>query len=116
VLLLFFIGRRLLPERDGQLLGLLAAALLALTVLHIQHAHFFVVDTFTTFFLLAAFLSLLRIADLKNGNGEVQKPRLITHHSSLITGLCWGAAMACKISAALFAIVIALFIIDRHDA
>ena len=43
----------------GEAVGLLAAAFLALTVLHIQLAHFFTVDPFLTFFSLACLYLLV---------------------------------------------------------
>lgn len=50
VYFLFLLGRRLFSAS----IGLLAAALLSLTVLHIQLAHFFTSDPFMTFFVVAA--------------------------------------------------------------
>jgi 4-amino-4-deoxy-L-arabinose transferase-like glycosyltransferase len=50
VWLTFLIGRRLY----GPAVGLLAAALLAVTVLHVQLAHFFISDPYLTFFAVAA--------------------------------------------------------------
>lgn len=50
VLVLFLLGKRLY----GPTAGLLAAALLAVTVLHIQLAHFFTSDPYMTFFVVAA--------------------------------------------------------------
>lgn len=50
VLLLYWLGRRLY----GAAVGLLAAALLALNVMHIQLAHYFISDPYLTFFIVAA--------------------------------------------------------------
>lgn len=50
VLLIFLIGRRLYNPN----VGLLAAAFLAVAVLHIQIAHFFTSDPYMTFFVVAA--------------------------------------------------------------
>ena len=50
VLFIFLLGRRLY----GVAVGLLAAALLSVTVLHIQLAHFFTSDPYLTFFVVAA--------------------------------------------------------------
>ena len=58
VLLVFLVGRRLY----GRNVGLLAAFLLTVTVLNIQHAHFFVVESFLTFFTLACIFYSVRIA------------------------------------------------------
>ncbi len=56
VLLVYLLGRRLF----GPAVGLLAAAFLSVTVLHIQSAHFFIVDPFLTFFVTAALYCLIR--------------------------------------------------------
>ncbi len=56
VLLIFLIGRHLF----GVWVGLVAAALLAVTVMHIQLAHFFISDPYLTFFVtLSLYLMLL---------------------------------------------------------
>lgn len=91
VFLIFLIGRRI----GGHWIGLLGAALLAAMPLHIQLTHFYTVDTFTAFFITAAFLCFLRWHDALTGSSA-------TWPTALLTGTCWGAAMACKISAALF--------------
>ena len=55
VLLTFVLGRRLY----GVTVGLLAAALLAVTVMHVQLAHFFTSDTYLTFFVVATLSALV---------------------------------------------------------
>lgn len=113
VLLLFFIGKRL----AGATVGLLSAALLAFTVLNIQQSHFFVVDTFATFFLLAAFLCALRWIDAwpqtlpaTEATAENVLPsRRRALGNALACGVFWGASMACKIPCALFILVVLLF-------
>jgi 4-amino-4-deoxy-L-arabinose transferase-like glycosyltransferase len=55
VLLIFGLGRRVYDVR----VGLLGAAFLALNVQHIQLAHFFTVDPFLTFFVVAALLCMV---------------------------------------------------------
>ena len=55
ILLTFWLGRRLF----GTAAGLWAAALLAVTVLHIQLAHFFTTDPYTTFFVTAALCGMV---------------------------------------------------------
>ncbi|MDF2440335.1 MAG: hypothetical protein JWN98_1319 [Abditibacteriota bacterium] len=116
VLLLFFIGRRL----AGATVGLVSAALLAFTVLNIQQSHFFVVDTFATFFLMAAFLCALRwfdawpqasISDQPSEASVTAPERILPHRrravaNAVACGFFWGASMACKIPCALFILVV----------
>ncbi len=97
VIVLFFIGRRLYGVR----VGLLASALAALTVLNIQSAHFFAVDTFLTFFILASFYFAVRVA--QGGRWW--------HYGFL--GLMIGLATACKISALTFGVVVAAALLLR---
>ncbi|MGE3474003.1 MAG: DUF2298 domain-containing protein, partial [Vicinamibacterales bacterium] len=89
VLLVFLIGRRLYGDARVALLG---ALLLALAVLPIQHAHFFVVDPFAVCFVTAS-------AWVLSG-----PPRV---HRYPLAGLWFGLALACKLSVATFALVIA---------
>ena len=55
VLLVFLLGRRVF----GVAVGLLAAALLAVTVLHVQLAHFWASDPYLTFFTVAALWAMV---------------------------------------------------------
>lgn len=55
VWLLFLLGRRLY----GTAVGLLAAAFLALNVMHVQLAHFFAFDPYMTFFVVAALYAMV---------------------------------------------------------
>lgn len=64
VLLLFLLGQRL----AGTAVGLLAAAFLSLNVMHIQLAHFFTVDPYLTFFVVAAIY--LMVVSLGDGEKE----------------------------------------------
>nr|WP_290669019.1 DUF2298 domain-containing protein [Ardenticatena sp.] len=93
IVFLFLLARRL--YRDDRI-ALLASFLLATTVLSIQHAHFFVVDTFANFFIVGA-LSFLARAQAS--------PRW---YNWVLTGVFFGAAMASKISVFTFALVVTL--------
>ncbi len=64
---MFLIGRRVYHWR----VGLLASAFYSLAVLPIQHAHFFTMDTFTTFFaVLTIFFAVLIAYDEKGSKDE----------------------------------------------
>lgn len=83
VLLVFELGRVLWGRR----VGLLAAALLSLTVLHIQYSHFFGSETFLAFFVTATIYGSVRI--WKYG----------TAWNYAWTGVALGCALATKLSA-----------------
>jgi len=83
IVLVFLCGLALYRDRR---VALLSAFFLSTCVLSIQHAHFFVVDSFATFFITAALFFLLR----------VQRKRNI--HDWVLTGIFWGFALACKVS------------------
>ena len=72
----------------GRRVGLLAAGLLAVTVLHIQISHFFTVDSFIVFFTVVSLIFMVRVA--RGG-------RLA---DSALAGLFVGLALASKASAA----------------
>jgi 4-amino-4-deoxy-L-arabinose transferase-like glycosyltransferase len=92
IIVIFFIGKELFDVKTG----LVASFLLAITVIHIQHSHFYVVDLFAAFFLtLCMYLLMLWI---KNG-------KFIT---ILLAGISLGFAASSKISAILFLPIIAL--------
>ena len=59
IFLLFSLGRRLF----GQRVGLLAAALMALAVVHIQSSHFYRPETFIVLFVLASFWFMLNVIE-----------------------------------------------------
>ena len=84
IYLIYRLGRKLYDER----VGLLAATLVTLTVLHIQLAHFYAVDTVLAFFVVLTVLLATSV---------VQRPRL---GRSVPLGIGWGMALATKISAA----------------
>jgi hypothetical protein len=94
---IFLIGREIGGSRW---LGLLAAALFSLTALDIQQSHFFVVDTFAATFLVAAFYFAVCSSTL-----GVRRWTL-----DVLSGLCWGAAIACKFSSVLFGFAIIAFL------
>ncbi len=89
ILLVFLIGRRLFDRR----VGLLAALLLALAVMPIQQAHFFVDPTFSTFFALLALYWAVRMA--QGGGLGV----------AIALGLSIGAGMATRITLATLGLV-----------
>jgi len=84
VALVFLIGARWYGRR----VGLLAAALLALAVMHIQQAHFFVPDPLMTMFAVAAVYFLIRVA---------HRGRL---RDSVFAGLAIGLGIATKVTVA----------------
>ncbi len=84
VALMFAIGRRMY----GRWTGLLAAALTAFAVIHIQHAHFYRPEPFTVLTSLAALWAMLRFAD----TARIRDAALL--------GLLVGLALAPKVSVA----------------
>ena len=84
VALVFAIGRRMY----GKWTGLLAAALTAFAVIHIQHAHFYRPEPFTVLTSLAALWAMLRFMDTR----RVRDAALL--------GVLVGLAMAPKVSVA----------------
>jgi len=80
----------------GWPVALLAGLLLALSVIMIQQAHFFVVDPWTTCFTMATLFSALRLA-------ETLRPRW-----ALIGGLAFGAGLATKVSIVVLAVPVLL--------
>ena len=90
ILLVFLLGRRLYNER----VGLLAAMLTAFTVLHVQLAHFFTVDTP---------LTTLTIATLYFSARLMQSGRL---RDGMLAGLFLGLTVATKTSAAPLALAV----------
>ena len=84
VLMAWLLGSRLYGRREA----LLASALAALAVLHIQLSHFFTVDTFLALFCVAAVYFMLRVA----AEGRAR--------DSALAGAFVGAALATKVSVA----------------
>jgi len=92
VFVVYLLGRRLY----GDAVGLLAAALAALTAFSVQQAHFFTVDSMGCFFtLLVAYFS-------------VRAGQSGSWVSFGLAGLAAGLAAACKVSAAFTAFLVAL--------
>ncbi len=92
IIVIFLLGSYLFNRR----VGLLAAFLLSVTVLHIQYSHYFVVDSFLAFFSLVSIYFAVRAA--KEGG------RL----NFALAGVMFGAAMASKGSALPLALVITM--------
>jgi len=92
VVMAFVIGSRLYSRR----VGLLASALLSMTVLHIQHAHFFTVESFTVFFTCVAFYAIILVAQ----RGE--------WYDYALAGTTIGLAITCKISSYTLGLILAL--------
>jgi YYY domain-containing protein len=82
IFLVFVLGRRMF----GQRVGLLASALTALAVIHIQNSHFYRPETFSVLFTLGSFWAMLRM---------VERRRL---RDSVLLGLMVGLALAPKVS------------------
>jgi len=83
ILLIFFIGRRLMNKN----VGILAAFLYAVSPFPIQNSHFFIVDPYVTFFATATVLFAIRSA--QDGG----------YRNFAFAGACAGLAAACKITA-----------------
>jgi 4-amino-4-deoxy-L-arabinose transferase-like glycosyltransferase len=90
--LVYAIGARL----RGRVAGLLAAAFLAVTVLHLRDSHFFTVDLPMVFFCALAWLFALRLAE----RGDLA--------SAIWAGMALGGAILCKYSGAFMALPIGL--------
>ena len=82
VFLIFLVGRRMY----GQGVGLLAAGLAALAVIHVQNSHFYRPETFSVLLTLASFWAMLRM---------VERRRL---RDSALLGLFVGLALAPKVN------------------
>jgi 4-amino-4-deoxy-L-arabinose transferase-like glycosyltransferase len=85
--LVFFIARRV----AGNLAGLLSAAFLAFSVLHVSNSHFFTVDVSLVFFCTITLAGAMAIAD----HGR--------RSAYLVASVGFGAALACKYTAVFLA-------------
>jgi hypothetical protein len=97
VWLVYLIGRRLYGDK----IGLLAALFAALTAFAIQQAHFYTVDSLAGFLTLLAVYYSVRVAQSDPTAGP---PWTLL----ALAGLAVGLATACKLSAALSALFVAL--------
>jgi YYY domain-containing protein len=120
LVLIYLIGRRLY----GELTGLLAAALGAVTAFMIQQAHFFTVDSMACFFVtLVAYFSVRaalhrRYVGQAGARAEVSGATRVTASTWVTASTHWldfalagvsvGLAAACKVSAATAALLVVL--------
>ncbi|MCL4261907.1 MAG: phospholipid carrier-dependent glycosyltransferase [Anaerolineae bacterium] len=116
ILLVCLLGKRLYNTP----VGLLAAAFLAVNVMHIQLAHFFISDPYLTFFVVAALFFMVsgvrwQVASEENTDNGTR----VTHHASHITShrlriylllaaICVGLAVGSKFTAVLLLLPLAL--------
>ena len=110
VLVVYLIGSRLY----NRIVGLLGAAFMSVTVLHIQQSHFFTMDTFITFFTLLAFYFAVMISMDRREWPSLKKfyanPLFIP---SILFGLSLGMAVASKLNAYLMAAMLPAAILVR---
>ncbi|HEX7592753.1 MAG TPA: glycosyltransferase family 39 protein, partial [Anaerolineae bacterium] len=95
IALTFLLARRLFSAS----VGLVAAACIAVTVLHIQLSHFYAVDTLLAFFVVATIFFAARFADTG------------TRGDALMMAITFGLAMATKISAAPLVVPMAVAVV-----
>lgn len=100
LVLTYALGRRIYDAR----VGLIAAACAAVTVLHIQLSHFYAVDTLLTFLTMATLYCAFRVAqeNIPNQNSKKQfSPKIVfwNFDFKIFTGICFGLALATKITA-----------------
>ncbi len=98
VLLVFALARRLY----GDAAGLLAAALVALAVLHVQNAHFYVTDPFLAAAVTAAVYWMVRRAQ----GGRIR--------DTIVAGLFAGLAVGAKFSAIMLLFPLVVAVLVRH--
>lgn len=82
VLMVYVLGKRMFSRN----VGLLAAALTALAVVHVQNSHFYRPETFSVFFILVSFWAMLRMVEHRRWQ------------DSLLLGALVGLAIAPKVS------------------
>ncbi len=92
IFLLYFLSIKIINKKSK--LIFLPSLLYAVLVLPIQLSHFFAVDTFLSTFILATFVCLI-------------------YNLFLPAAICFGLALACKISAVYFAPIIFIFLFPK---
>jgi hypothetical protein len=111
ILLVFGIGLLLLAplgRRRAEVGALVAAALYAVTVTMIQHAHYFTTEIWLVCLGTATFL--LALVGLRRGVAAgARSPSPVL----LLTGLALGLTVACKVSGAFVALPVALALVGR---
>lgn len=88
IVALFLLGRALFDEK----VGVLAATFLTLNVMHIQQSHFFTVDVYMTFFVVAALYNMVLAVQRRSAR------------RILVAAMLCGLAVGSKFSAVLLAI------------
>ncbi len=91
IALTYALARKMFETRTA----LIAAACVAVTVLHIQLSHFYAVDTLLTFFTVATMYSAFRIAQKTIASDNRQTTRIW----KILCGISFGLALATKITA-----------------
>jgi len=114
VWLIFLLGKR----RFSPQVGLLAAAFLAVNVMHIQLSHFFISDPYQTFFTVAALLFLVLAVGISHRgvrekrDGEIPSPdnRKLTTVYWILASLFIGLAIGSKFAAILLFVPLLLVV------
>jgi hypothetical protein len=109
IVLVFLVGRLTLARaggREGVAGGLLAAALYAVSVTAIQHAHFFTVESWLVLFTLATFYAAALVART-SPTAEPNRSLLLL----VLAGTAFGLALASKVSAVLVAVPVAVALV-----
>lgn len=108
VWLVYRLGRLLFDE----MVGLLAAALLTVTVMHIQLAHFYTVDPFLTFFVVACLYFLVSARPPRNETSAA--PPSLSLPYLMLAGVMAGLAVGSKFAAVLLVLpIIVTLWLDR---
>jgi hypothetical protein len=106
IVLVFLLGRRLFSVE----VGLLAAVFLALNVMHIQLAHFFIVDPYLTFFTVTALYFMIKAESKRQkAEGRRQKGVFAAPQFYFLAGAVFvGLAVGTKFSAVLLFLPLAV--------